>query len=47
MLCASESQDLEIVNFENFKSIYKFDFKSRYGVPRSGTVAALKNEKVL
>lgn len=48
VLCASESQDIEIVNFNNFRSVYKFQFKSSYGHPKDksmGANAAAKGAK--
>jgi hypothetical protein len=35
-----ETQDLEIISFETFKTIHKFVFKSQYGNPVNATGAA-------
>lgn len=34
VLCGNEQQEIEIVNCDNFRSAYKFNFTSSYGQPR-------------
>jgi hypothetical protein len=36
LAASAETQDLEIVNYENFKTVHKFVFKSTYGNPHGG-----------
>lgn len=35
VVCASESQDIEIVQYDKFRSVHRFAFKSNYGKPVS------------